>query len=253
MLDQSSRVGEIKNEEDIVTNHQTDSPSSEITGSTDEPQFVPLCFADLIDLYSRPGKFFSGRLNLGATAPLLLTILVIGVAGQIDRLDSEILRHDFDATRATWTMIEPIVNGPWLMFWAFCIGGGIIGGALVYAIGGWWYRMRLYLSDSGKDISIPLARHVYIYAGLVSAIPVLLLTIGFSFVHPNYISWFRSDELLSAFVPIFIFWSVAVSYIGATTTFPMTRWKARLWFLILPCIFYLVIMGLIVGLLALFG
>ena len=208
---------------------------------------------DLVDLFSRPRLFFSGGINLGGVRNLLPVVWITGIAAQIDRINAEILRHDFDVERATWALIEPIVTGPWAYFWAWVLGFGIVTGGLIYLIGGWWYRMRLVFSGSGEKTDKDLARQVYMFAGLVAALPSLLLAIGLNIYFPNYMAAYNSDELVSSFLPIFIFWSVAVSYVGARQSFSLTPWKARLWFLVLPALFYLLLIGAVLSLFSLFG
>ena len=40
---------------------------------------------------------------------------------------------------------------------------------------------------------------------------------------------------------IFLFLSIFVGYIGVITRFDVVKWKARVWFVIIPTIFYAVI------------
>lgn len=214
---------------------------------------VPLRFADLLDLFSRPRQFFAGSLDLGATRYMFPAVWIVGISAQIDRLDTEILRHDFDATRRSWEIIGPIVTGSWWAFWAWCLGVGLISGGLVYLVGGWWYRMRLYMSGSGRSVDPYEVRQVYIFSSLVVAVPGVLMVLAFTAIYPSYIAAYNADEYVSTFLILFVFWSVAVSYIGVTTTFEVTKWKARTWFLILPIVFYVLVLGVLVALVAFFA
>ncbi len=231
----------------------SDDAGTDATESTDAGparELTPVRFTDLIDLYTRPRQFFSGHLNIGATKILLPVIWVLGISAQLDRVDTEIMRHEMDQTRASWTIIEPLITESWIAFWAFCLLVGIFSGALVYWIGGWWYRMRLYWSGANRDIDKQLPRYVYCWSSLILALPYVLLTIGFTFAFPNYLAAYNSDEMFSLVLIIMMFWSVGVSFVGATENFSLTKWKARLWFLILPTVFYLFALGLVMFLMA---
>ena len=56
--------------------------------------------------------------------------------------------------------------------------------------------------------------------------------------------------LLSLLLLLFPFWSVAASYMGARSLFALAGWRVRLWFLILPILAYVTLLG---GLTALFA
>ncbi len=49
---------------------------------------------------------------------------------------------------------------------------------------------------------------------------------------------------------VFVFISLITSYIGARTVFVLSKWKARVWLIILPAIYYLLLMGVFGFLLA---
>ena len=49
------------------------------------------------------------------------------------------------------------------------------------------------------------------------------------------------------------FWSIAISYAGVTTLFLVTKWKARLWFVALPTLVYMLAFGLIIAMFTFVG
>lgn len=180
-------------------------------------------------------------------------IWILGISAQIDRIDTEIMRHEIDDTRSTWRFIEPLVSETWTVFWLYCLVGGIIGGALYYWIAGWWYGLRVRWSGAGEDFDKQLARRVYCWSSMILAMPHVVLTIGFTFFFPNYLAAYHSGETISLILPIMMFWSVAVSYTGVTESFSLTPWKARLWFLVFPALFHLFVLGFIIFLLTFFS
>ena len=69
-----------------------------------------LRIADLLDLYTRPRLFFSGRLNLEDTRYLWFVIWSLGITSQFDRLDQAIIRAEMGVPGSAWKLIEPIVT-----------------------------------------------------------------------------------------------------------------------------------------------
>jgi hypothetical protein len=50
---------------------------------------------------------------------------------------------------------------------------GIIAGLMYYAIGGWWYRLRLRWCGA-DDTQASLARRVLMFSGQVIAVPTIV-------------------------------------------------------------------------------
>ena len=84
---------------------------------------------------------------------------------------------------------------------------------------------------------------------MVSA-PVVILAVIQSAVYDNYSQSYHAEGLWPLIILIFPFWSLVVSYIGVRTTFDVSKWRARTWFIILPGILYVVLFG---GLTALYA
>jgi len=229
---------------------QTEDVVSIEAGETGGPGRT-LRFADFVNLYTRPRLFFAGGINLADKRFLLPVAWVLGISAQFDRLDTEIMRNDLGETRSVWRVVEPLVTDGWFLYWTWCLGLGVIAAFIVYFVGGWWYRMRLRFSGA-KDLDTKMPRYLNAYSSFVLALAGLLLTIGYTLVFPNYIAAYNSDEMVAILLPVFIFWSVAVSYIGATEVFSVSRSKARFWFLILPVAFYIILLGGVVWLFTLF-
>ncbi|MDJ0919346.1 MAG: hypothetical protein QNJ05_16430 [Woeseiaceae bacterium] len=209
----------------------------------------PVKLIDFVDLFSRPAQFFSGKINISSVSILLPVILVVGIGNFIDRIDSRLIRAEFNLGSGVNEAILRIAEGSWAYFWVAAVAGGIVGGALTYYIAGLIYKFRLWLAGA-RDIDGGLARNVNIYSTLVVSFPTVIIAIVAAFSFDNYYQHFMADSALDVLFLVFPFWSVVVSYIGATTAFELGVWKARFWFLILPTLFYLTVFGGIVWLVA---
>lgn len=181
---------------------------------------------------------------------MLPVVWIVGVSGLLGRIDTEITRGEFGGPRLSWDVIEPLVTGSWVVFWVFALVGGIVSGALIYLVGGWWYRVRVKWSGSARHVDKRLPRYVYCWSSLIAALPFALLVAGFTFAYPNYLVAYHSENVFSLVLAVAIFWSVGVSYVGVTESFSLSLRKARIWFLFLPTLFYLVGTGLVVWLVA---
>ena len=126
----------------------------------------------------------------------------------------------------------------WAAFWPFILIAGAFYAALVWLIGGWWYRVRLRWSgDANAD---PFsARIVFTYTNAMTALPALLVTGVYTFVYESYRAAWASEEAWSSLLIIFLVWECIASYKGVRTTFAVSKWKARLGFLSVPLGFYM--------------
>lgn len=222
-----------------------------------EPNFSPsgdekrgLRVADFLDLYTRPRSFFAGHINLEDKRYLWFVVWSLGITSQFDRIDQEIMRSEIGRPGSAWRLLEPVVNSGWVAYWAWALGAGIVSSVIIYLVAGWWYKVRLRFAGAA-DPDPMTARLIYCYSTFVVSLPHVLLILGFTAWFPNYMAAYYSDELFTVALLFLILWSVAVSYSGATSTFELQPWKARLWFLALPVAFYIVLMGGVVWLLTL--
>jgi hypothetical protein len=212
----------------------------------------PLWPQHLFDLFSRPTRFFSSQLGLGRTPYILLATWCYGIASAMDRVDQELLRAEFGEARPSWDVWGPMVTQSWVGYWGFVLTMGVFGGLFLWWLGGWWYRVRLrWAGDPTPDPR--LARLVYIYSSFVCAGPTVALALLQTALFENYAAAWNAEELYSSIVLVFLFWSLATSYLGARALFHVSRWRAQLWFLVLPAALYVIALGLAATLIALFA
>ncbi len=217
---------------------------------TEPPPREPRQALWLLHLYLRPRLFFSYFPDMVTPFSTAYTALILGITEVSGRISEEFLKLEFgsDAT------LPDAVMESWTVYWCVCLAFGVIAACAYYIVGGWWYRVRLNWSGATEP-DHRLARQVYVYAYLILALPMLVLTLVDSFEYARPIDAERGEQgwwIVSLVCP---FWSVYAGYRGVRTLFPVVKWKARIWFLIFPALFYamLVVGAAIAWLLASLG
>jgi hypothetical protein len=199
-------------------------------------------------LFLKPSSFFSQYLPRLTPAVILIATYAFGVGAVIDQLAERAMRSQLGGSESIWST----VGSSWLGYWLVCLVGGGLSGAVVWYLGGWWYRKRLQWSGA-KDADAGLARKVYVFASLVYAIPLLLYTLWETVSYVTPAEAFAGDDPWALLVLVFVFWSVVVSYLGVRTMFAVRAWPSRIWFLILPSGLHAVSLIVMVGLMLLGG
>lgn len=159
------------------------------------------------------------------------------------------MRAELGRPRSGWERLAPYVVESWVGFWLWVLAAGALGGLFLWWVGGWWYRVRLRWSGA-ENPDARLARLLFVYASFVFAGPKVAATVIQTAVYPDYATAYATEDWFSLAPFIFLFWSISTSYLGVRTLFQVTRWKAQVWFVVLPLV-YLLALGLIVALLTL--
>jgi hypothetical protein len=212
----------------------------------------PLLPEHLVDLFFRPRRFFGGQLALGKTPYALLVAWCYGAAAAIDRLDQNLLRADLGRPRPGWDQLAPYVVDSWPGFWLFVLATGAMSGFFLWWFGGWWFALRVRWSGA-ENPDRRLARLVMAYSAFIHAAPTLVAAGVANVAYASYGEAFHADEAWSLVLLIFPFWSMAASYTGVRTVFGVSGWLPRLWFVVLPAVFYILAFGLIATLFAVLG
>jgi hypothetical protein len=189
----------------------------------------------LFYLYARPRYFFEHFVADHMPGLTALVAWIYGMCGISDTLE-----------RGVSGGAIPELSRSWLVYWALLSIGGVLGAALYYKIGGWWYRVRLRWSGV-TDPDAAMARRVYLYASLVFAFPVWLHIVWqtLNFARPIDASNSSVFHVFDLAVLLFLVWSIVTSYIGVRTVFGATGFRAALWFLFLPMTVTLIGLGMI--------
>ncbi|OYY50022.1 MAG: hypothetical protein B7X95_00660 [Methylophilaceae bacterium 17-44-8] len=212
----------------------------------------PLSPSQLVDLYFRPKKYFSNTHDLDHQSALFISAGLMGIAGAMGRIDKKIIQAELGHASKGWESTASWLLSSWLNYWLVVVAAGLIGAVFLWYIGGWWYKVRLNWSGAVEPSSI-LARRVYTLQELVLAGPTVLLTLIQTALFSNYLEAWRADEFWSSSILLFAFWSCWTSYVAVTTTFQVSKLKARIWFLVLPILLYVVVLGVIGTLYSIFG
>lgn len=197
----------------------------------------------LFYLYFRPAAFF--RNFVVRPVPILGIIAgwSVGIVSMADRIETRLATSGAGGTESIYT----IFAADWPIFWVSCLTVGAAAGFIYYHLGGWWYRKRLEFSEGtpGPDAALPT--RVYIFSFQAYTIPSILYLAWMTYRYDSPLAAFRGSDPWGMVVIVALLWSVVVSYRGVVTLFDVRRWKALLWFLILPIVvysFFLVAVGI---------
>lgn len=190
-----------------------------------------------------PSHFFTSFDALARPVLLFAVTLCLGVASMVDRIEQHMLRAEMGHSASGWSKVSPWLLHSWSTLWVALLVLGVLNIPLFWYLGGWWYRLRLKWSGAtALDRLRP--RLLLFYSSLVYALPVVLVMLVETLLFPNYRLAREAEGSWTLIFVLLSFWSVVVSYCGATRTFALMRRKALLWFLLLPWTLYAVELGL---------
>lgn len=222
-------------------------PAAPLNDNDDVPDLAktsPYSPANLFRLFFKPGHFFADLRFLGRRPELMLTIWMMGITSCMDQIDKRLVRAELGRASAGWEQSAPYILDSWLNYWLAVLVFGVLYGAVRYYVLGWWYKKRLHWSGD-PHAAQPDARRAFVYQELVMVAPYLLVLIIQTFLYPNYRAVWEAEEWLSATLIIFLIWSIWTSYAAATTAFVLRPWPARFWFIVLPALYYISIVGFV--------
>ena len=180
------------------------------------PPASPGIVAGAIDLLLRPAAFFQERRPRIRGTSAFVIVLVMGLELAVAQYESLVQRFGRRASLAGL---------------ATALGAALlVSGPLRYFIGGGWCRLRIRFAGA-RDVDPEEARGLFALSELIRSVTVLtysLLDLALSPVRP----WLSPTFLLAAV------WSQVISYQGVRASFPVSPWKARLWFLLVPGLAY---------------
>jgi hypothetical protein len=199
----------------------------DLPGEAEEPAPPPGRYPrwlSLFYLYFRPKIFFRYFVRSESALIVTLCVFTFGVSSTIDRIES----------RTILQKTPEVFLTSWASYWAMVLVGGVIGGALLYLIGGWWYRVRIGWSGAHNPDG-DLARRIYVYTAQIVAIPLIIVTVWETIHFPNPTASFYAEGSVWYFLLLaFPFWAIWISFRGVLQVFQTRLVPSLLWFLILP-------------------
>ena len=231
-----------------MNNENPYSPPTAHLDERDEPPALdntsPYSAASLFRLFFKPRHFFADLRYLYRKPELMLTLWIMGIVAGMSQIDKRLIRADLGKPAPGWETISPYFLDSWVGYWSIALALGVLYGAFHYWILGWWYKKRLHWSGD-REATGPNARRVFSYQELVTAGPCLVIVVIQTLRYPNYLAVWQAEEWLSSVALIFLFWSIWTSYAAATTAFALRPWRARVWFIVLPTLYYVAILGVV--------
>jgi hypothetical protein len=195
----------------------------------------------LFDLFIRPGRFFARGRALPARAGLVAALLLYGLGAGIARLEHQAaVRLVLKARGITPRRQAPFlasISADWMTFWGHAALSAILAAALLWTLGAWWFRLRARWSGA-PDAEMGTSREIYVWSGLVLAVPVFVLALVQTALFPSFRMAWAQASLWTLVLIVFPFWSAFTSYAGVRALFPVKRGRAILWFLVLPWLLY---------------
>ncbi|HEU5186535.1 MAG TPA: tetratricopeptide repeat protein [Gemmatimonadaceae bacterium] len=203
-------------------------------------RYHPMSLRGLRDLYLRPTRYWTGA-DLNKRAASAVATVLLGIALAIDRIDTQLAKADVGVSGSDVGLARGVAAS-WGAYWSLVLIVGALGSGLVWLIGGWWYNTRLRWSGAvGFDERE--GRQVYVFASLVHALPTVLYSLLAMVLYSSYLAAWEADSIWVAVFALFPFWAVVASYKGVRARFQPRVTRARVWFLVLPSLFYALVLG----------
>ncbi|SMB91717.1 hypothetical protein SAMN00120144_2450 [Hymenobacter roseosalivarius DSM 11622] len=201
----------------------------------------------ITDLVLNPAAFF--RSTYGQQDAPAWVFLVFGLGYGIDKVDQRLVKYDLQGKLDQIDFLNY-----WSGFWLIS-SIDIIGGYIVYLIGGWFYNVRLKWANGSSDFT--KSRYLYLYSGIISSSVIILSALIETCIQkrPYEPDADTTVVSLATFVAILtaVYYSVYVSYQGVLAVTDADPKKARIWFFYLPILIYtlsyIAIFGVIISML----
>jgi hypothetical protein len=195
----------------------------------------------LVSLLLTPRVFFSHPDLMRDRLGIIIAAALVGITNAMGRLDQNLSKADIRQQQALDGFTRWATSS-WLQYWVIVILTGLVSAVLSWYIGGWFYRKRLEWSGAG-EVEPDDARSLSVLQDMVWVLPMVLMAVIQTLSYANYAEAWEATTTVSAMMMVFVFWSCWTSYCAATTVYTLKKTQARFWFLILPAIFYVVILG----------
>lgn len=223
-----------------VVSDDDDEPSElEVVDDSGDPRKLSfLGFWNILVL--RPKEFFEHHFQKRQSPYLFLVVFVVGVARAIDKMETEFVKFGMGPAGLA---LLPQANS-WIAYWVSAVMWGIVYGAVSYCLGGWWYDVRVGWAGGVRDRES--SRFLYLYASFIPGVLQVMAMLGNTLEDkrpfPHELEGVGQILVFGTLV-LATFYATYVSYRGVRTVMDAPRWGARLWFFIIPGLFYTLVLG----------
>ncbi|MEW6620093.1 MAG: Yip1 family protein [bacterium] len=184
----------------------------------------------------QPKKFFREYFREESSPYLWFTLIIYGLAVEINRIDRQFVKGDLQNKLDQGEFLNN-----WFSYWTFAIIIGLIIGYCFYRLGGWFFNLRVKWSKGVPNVKT--ARFINLYSCFLPCFITVFVSIIETLSKPKpYIPdepLLPTRDLLLAIISILAsYYSIYVSYQGVTIVMKPEKWRCRIWFLILPILFF---------------
>lgn len=188
-------------------------------------------------LFLRPKEFFSKYEpeSFGKPPFFIFTIIIFCIGVGIEGVERLFTKYDLRDNLESLELLNE-----WPLYLCLVIVIGTLGGMLQYALGSWFFNLRLKWSEGPDDIQ--KSKFIYLYSGFVTHIVTVSLTIVSVIYYGkpyNTGEDINALDIIVAVLSLFsVYYSVYVSYSGVCTIEETDKLRRALWFLVLPMLAY---------------
>lgn len=196
----------------------------------------------LVDIFIDPRRFFSTEASLGRPTHLFIAVLALGISSILSWILTDTLLVITE--KATEAKIPSGLINSWVELWMLLLVGGVAASGVLWLVAGWWFRERVLLSGASRP-DFRLSRIVYVYSSLVRSLPPLIMLAIWSIRYPNYAAVPAKEIFVAAaLIVVFSCGELVTAYIGVKTLFEVDKWRAGIWFVMGPAVWYVVALSL---------
>lgn len=191
-----------------------------------------------------PRRFYRqyGELLRREDPPYFLPVFLLYALSETTvRLDNQILKWQmrFEESGPGWAQ-------HWAVYWMLVVILSLPVGFIAYAIGQWWYHMRLKWAKAGPAATKHLAGHLYLYTEAIYRWLILIWAVLNTVLRSSPATNDALADWLLLPLPlawlILAFYSIYVSYTGVRMLTQAKRGRALFWFVIVPGLAYFLAM-----------
>lgn len=194
----------------------------------------------LFRLFFLPHKFFSANVATTNFFYVAIAICICGITFVTNDISNYLYNEwaDLDAIQAPLDYAETTVQD-WRAFWTEALSLCVWKGLLSWIFGGWWFRYRIKASgDTHPDPR--LSRVVFVYTYLIFTLPRLAHLLIWTALYKSYAEAYAQALSWSYIALLYAvaLWSNFCACACVSTVFSVSSTRAKLWFIVLPCLWY---------------